>query len=163
MSQLYQRRYLNCPYNRARELLAAMVVTPEDASREQQLRLTLPVPGVAGAELGKDVSVSFRPTADPMGFDEPWTLHWEPLGGGLYPDFDGTLAIRADESYATSMLELKGTYRPPLGAAGAVFDAVVGSRIAHATARELLRTIGKTIEGQYRTGEAAKDTAQPQG
>ncbi|HUA09371.1 MAG TPA: hypothetical protein VMA98_08865 [Candidatus Acidoferrales bacterium] len=158
MSQLHQRRYLKCPYNRARELLAETAAVPAAANgQERLLHLTLPVPGVEGAELGKDVRVTIEPGADPKGFDEPWKLHWEPVSGGIYPDFDGTLTIRADETYETSMLELQGSYKPPLGAAGALFDAVLGSRIAHETARELLRKLGGTIEERYRAGEAAKN------
>ena len=158
MTQLQQRRYLKCPYNRARELLAELVAVPATAGGEERLfHLTVPVPGVEGAALGKDVRATVTPGADPMGFDEPWKLHWEPESGGVYPDFDGTLTIRADETYETSMLELQGSYKPPLGAAGALFDAVLGSRIAHETARELLRKLGSTIEERYRAGEAAKN------
>ncbi|HEY5339548.1 MAG TPA: hypothetical protein VIK27_00850 [Candidatus Aquilonibacter sp.] len=158
MSNLYQRRYLNCPYNRARELLASAVQAAATSGDSEVLRLRLPVSDEAA--LSKDVWISFAPGRDPMHFDQPWTVTWEPSGGGLYPAFRGTLTVRADESYHTSMLELSGVYEPPLGAVGAVFDAVVGSRIAHGTARELLRTIGSEIEVNYRSSEAEKTASR---
>lgn len=154
MSNLYQRRYLNCPYNRAKELLAEAVEAAATSGDAGLLRLRLPVTDTAS--LSKDVLVSFERGDDPMHFDQPWKVRWEPAAGGLYPVFTGTLTIRADDSYETSMLELAGSYEPPLGALGAAFDAVVGSRIAHGTARDLLRTIGTGIEARFRSSEAAK-------
>ena len=158
MAQLYQRRYLACPYNRARDLLAESVRSAVETGEGQLVRLTPGLPALLGIELGHDVIVTVKPAADPMHFDEPWHLHWEPTSG-LYPVFDGTLTIRADESYASSVLELQGKYQPPLGVAGAMFDAALGQRIAHETARELLRRLATTIEAQYRAGEAAKSSA----
>jgi len=119
------------------------------------MRLTVAIPGLPGAEVGKDVLVTVATARDPMHFDEPWKLHWEAVSG-LYPIFDGTLTVRADESYASAVLELHGTYNPPLGVAGAAFDAMIGQRIAAETARELLRQLGTTIEEQYREVEDQK-------
>jgi hypothetical protein len=161
MSNLYQRRYLNCPYARAKELLAqtlAAAATSGDA-KLLQLRLQL----AEGASLSKEVVVTVAPGADPMHFDQPWRVQWVPTTGGLYPSFSGTLTVRADENYETSILEVAGGYEPPLGAVGAAFDSVIGSRIAHATARELLRSIGSRMEEQYRAEEAGKPAAASAG
>lgn len=157
MSNLYQRRYLNCPYKRAKELLAGALSAAATSADGGLLRLRLPV--TEGAALSKDVLISIEPGNDPMHFDQVLNVRWEPAAGGLYPSFAGTLAIRADERYETSILELVGAYQPPLGAVGAAFDTVVGSRIAHATARELLRAIGGEIEDRFRQEEAAKPLA----
>ncbi len=150
---MYQRRYLKCPYNRARELLADDVA--DAAASGAQRHLTLALPAFGGNEISKVVTVSVAAAIDPRHFDEPWRLHWEPLSGP-YPHFDGTLTIRADEDWTTSILELQGAYQPPLGAVGAAFDSLVGSRIAHETARELLRKLGESLESRYRAGEDAK-------
>ncbi|MGA7571436.1 MAG: hypothetical protein WCC70_02130 [Candidatus Aquilonibacter sp.] len=158
MAQLYQRRYLKCPYNRARDLLAQSVTNALQSGEGRLLHLTLAFPPVLGVEIGKDVVVSVKPVPDPMHFDEPWNVHWEPVSG-LYPVFDGTLTIRADESYASAILELSGAYEPPLGLAGMAFDAVLGQRIAHETARELLRKLAATIEKQYQVTENEKTAA----
>ena len=91
-----------------------------------------------------------------MHLDEPWKVHWTPKDGGPYPDFDGELTVRADEEYDTCVLELRGNYRPPGGVAGKAFDAIVGSRIASATAHELLNSIAREVQQRYERQEAAK-------
>lgn len=155
MAKLYQRRYLKCPYNRARDLLSDAVRQVAESHEKRQLRLAFGVPALTGMEITKDVTVAVSTAVDPAHFDQPWQLRWEPVGGP-YPSFDGTLTIRADEDYTTSILELQGSYKPPLGALGAAFDSMLGSRIAHETARELLQSIGEQLEAKYNREEAAK-------
>lgn len=101
--------------------------------------------------------VTFGAATDPMHFDQPWRIHWKP-DGGPYPEFDGELTVRADETYATSQLELKGSYEPPGGTLGAAFDWALGSRIASRTAQALLLRIGGEMESHYQRDEAAKAT-----
>ncbi len=152
MSEIHEHRFLNCPYNRAREILAGAVADAAETGTGRTLRLTLPIPG---GEITKDVLVEVKRGSDPRHFDEPWLLHWDPIGG-LYPSFDGTLSVQAEENYRTSRLVLAGSYTPPGGAAGAAFDAVVGARVAAATATELLRRVGDALEQRYQTEEQAK-------
>jgi uncharacterized membrane protein len=90
-----------------------------------------------------------------MHFDQPWRIRWKPQGGP-YPEFEGELVVRADETWETSRLELRGSYRPPGGIAGAAFDLVVGGRIASSTAQALLRRLGDEMETRYRHDEQAK-------
>jgi len=77
-------------------------------------------------------------------------LAWRPVhGGGMIPSFSGHLTIAADKSDDSCHLVLQGTYEPPLGAIGALFDAVVGKSIAHATAQRLVKRIGRRIESMH--------------
>lgn len=155
MSRLYQSRLVNCPYNRARQLLEETLAPAVASERPEPLRLRMPL--VAGAgELERDVAVSYSRGSDPMHFDQPWKVHWQPIGGGPYPVFEGTLTVRADEDYDTCSVELQGHYDPPLGAAGKLFDAVAGARIANATAREFLRSVGEALETRHRAEEGRK-------
>jgi hypothetical protein len=155
MTHLHEHRFLKCPYSRARTYLRDALESI--AQNRDPQKLTLRVPFRAG-DLGlkKDVIVTYSPANDPMHFDEPWHVRWKPDGGGPYPEFEGELTIRADEDYPTSILELTGAYTAPLGIAGAAFDAVAGSKIAAATAQDLLRTIGEAMERRYRDEEAVK-------
>lgn len=156
MSTLQERRVLHCPYQRARSYLEAALKEPAEKQESKTIRLQVPIGPPGGVALNKEVAITVGAGKDPMHFDEPWAIHWEPIGGGPYPNFDGTLTVRADETYQSSLLELNGEYKPPLGAAGAAFDAVLGSRIASMTAQELLEKIGNEIERQYRAEEDAK-------
>jgi hypothetical protein len=78
-------------------------------------------------------------------------IEWRAHDGGLYPVFCGTLSVEnVTGNYCR--LDLDGSYVPPLGLAGAVFDAVAGHKIALATARELLDDIRIGFEFAFQTG-----------
>lgn len=152
MSELLERRVVACPYHLARQYLEEDLAARAVSNEPGPLSLTL---GVPGGELVKDVVVRYGPASDPMHFDQPWSVSWKPQAGP-YPEFDGELTVRADENYESSLLELKGSYRPPGGALGAAFDWALGGRIAAATAQALLERIGAQMEARYNADEAAK-------
>jgi len=154
MSELLERRVVHCPYHLARQYLQDDLASRVASGESGPLSLTLAVPG---GELVKQVVVTYDRAADPMHFDQPWRVHWKPQAGP-YPDFDGELTVRADETYESSLLELKGSYRPPGGTLGAAFDWAVGARIAGATAQALLERVGDEMEARYRSDEEAKRT-----
>lgn len=152
MSELFENRYVRCPYHLAQLYLAQAVDRLAATGRPDRLTLTLSVPG---GELTKNVIVTFRAGVDPMHFDQPWQLHWYPESGP-YPEFDGEMTVRADETYEAARLELRGSYRPPGGALGAAFDWAVGGKIAAATAGALLERVASQMEARYAADEAAK-------
>src|SRR5215469_7842665 len=156
MSTLFHRRYLACPYDRARRALEETLQDLATTGRPVIQTLRVPVGDGDGPGVAKDVVVTYGVGKDPLHFDQPWTVQWKPTNGGPFPEFNGTLTVRADEDYTTCALELRGTYEPPLGVPGAMFDTVLGSRIASATAREFLKEIGTRIEARYREEEQAK-------
>lgn len=157
MSELSETRVVNCPYNLAQRYLAASVGPQATSGAASKLTLTAPLLGI---DLAKDVVVTFGPAVDPMHFDQPWRVHWT-AQDARYPDFEGELTVRADETYETSLLELRGKYRPPGGVLGAAFDRVAGGRIASATARALIKRVGDEMEGYYRSDEQAKRGPAP--
>ena len=71
-------------------------------------------------------------------------VSWAPKDGGPYPTFAGTLSV-AEDSAGWSRLEIDGTYSPPFGIAGAVFDAAIGHRIAQGTVMELLAELKRIL------------------
>ncbi len=153
MSELLERRIVACPYHLAQRFLADSVGPAAASGQAGPLALTLAVPG---GELRKEVLVTYAAAVDPMAFDRPWRIHWEPKSGP-YPHFDGELTVRADETYASSQLELNGSYEPPGGALGAAFDLALGGKIAAATAAALLERIGGEMEARYARDEHAKE------
>src|ERR1700739_3312643 len=133
MSTLLERKIVHCPHKRACEYLEGLLHDSAETKAAIVTRLEVPIHPEDGPMLHKDVTITYGVGVDPMHFDEPWVVHWEPLNGGPYPTFDGTLTVCADETYRTCLLELSGEYQPPLGAAGVAFDSIIGSRIASAT------------------------------
>jgi hypothetical protein len=153
MSELHEIHIVPLPYHLGQRYLADIVGVRAATGAESPLTLTAPVPGM---ELTKGVTVTFGAGVDPMHFDQPWRIHWKPEGGP-YPEFEGELTVRADETWESSRLELRGSYRPPGRIAGAAFDLVAGGRIASSTAQALLHRLGDEMEKRYRHDEQAKE------
>ena len=85
-------------------------------------------------------------------------MHWEPEAPGPYPVFDGELSVASDEDYNAFWLVLDGSYKPPGGLAGGLFDALVGHRIAETVTHELFDTLRDAIEGYFGEEERGKQT-----
>ncbi len=158
VSALEESVVVRCPYSSARRFLESDMLP--DVGAPKSRRLSLPV---RGADVSKNVVVLITPAEDPMHMEQPWHVRWSPEGGGPYPDFDGELTVRADEDWESALLELRGVYSPPGGALGRLFDRAVGTRIASATARELLKGLAENLESRFREQESAKHEAtEPQ-
>lgn len=155
MTSIKETLRVACPYLRAREFLHQTLQEAAEGALPQLLTLTAHIPGT-GIEMEKGVRVTYAHVGDPMHFDEPWTMSWTPEPGGTYPAFSGMLTVRADENYTTAVLEVEGSYEPPLGAAGQLFDKALGQRIASATLQNLLAKIAAEMVRHYDREEAAK-------
>lgn len=83
---------------------------------------------------------------DPLKFDERLRVQWTPKAGAPYPEFIGEIVLRADPAIGVPVLELSGDYLPPFGPPGRAFDLLVGTKIASATARNVLRKMADAIE-----------------
>ncbi len=124
-----------------------------DASgSDGKIRLSLRTPSDAAGmpgllNLERDVVVTI--TRDVVRGASIMRIGWEPQDGGPFPKFAGTLGIRADG--IESSVALEGTYVPPGGAVGWLFDEAVGLRIAQATARDLLGRLRDACEADYAT------------
>ena len=94
---------------------------------------------------------------DPGRVHDALEIDWA-AGTRFFPDFHGALRLRID-TVETTRLSLEGTYEPPMGPFGRVFDLLVGRRIARATMRDLLRRLGDAMEqreAKFREGGPAK-------
>lgn len=69
-------------------------------------------------------------------------------GRPLLPHFHGTVRFRIAGS-ATRVL-VEGSYRPPFGSLGRLFDHLVGCHIARASVRDLARRLADYLEARER-------------
>ncbi|HME80745.1 MAG TPA: hypothetical protein VKF82_01565 [Candidatus Eremiobacteraceae bacterium] len=159
MTQLNERAYVQAPYGRAPQYLKAYLErngwhlgTPASLSLRVEAR-DLGLPG--DMSVARDVTAKVNAVDDPTHLTTPLSVEWSPAGGGPFPTFHGTLTISEDEDYGSCVLTLSGEYEPPLGVVGKGFDAVIGRRIAVATARRLLEEIRDGIEAEQ-TAEQLK-------
>ena len=108
------------------------------------LRAPVEVPGLGiRVTLQRDVVGQVAELGDKH---RAYTLSWRPAGAGPFPLFKGALVVDEDEAVpGRSVMTLDGRYEPPLNVAGYVFDAVLGTKIAHASAVDLLARISEAL------------------
>lgn len=126
MTHIFERVALKCPYAAARRFV-----------HDDALHAVPPIP---------PFTLSLEHADDPLKFDERLRVRWTPKGGAPYPEFVGEIVLRADPALGAPVLELSGDYLPPFGPPGRAFDLLVGTRIASATARNVLRKMADAIE-----------------
>ncbi len=153
MTHISHRREVHCPYVRAMHYLDRYLAHLGWSERSTVVTLPLRVPIGPGASLGlaieKEAIATLEQMSQHVGLERRIAVTWraeheqEP-----FPIFTGTLGLEAATPKACA-LTLDGTYEPPLGIAGKVFDAALGRRIAEATAEQLLKEIGGSIELGY--------------
>ena len=100
-------------------------------------------------ETSKVVSVHFSPIRDADPASHRTAISWEPEGGGPFPQFDGTIRLAAGDATDSCCVVLEGSYDPPFGVAGDLFDALVGRHVARMTVRNLLDEIAIIMETSY--------------
>ena len=110
-----------------------------------RMRLRVPTDGVMHEiAIDREVCVEARRTRGEATLNDLMLITWVPEGTAVFPTFEGILIVRAVDD--ASAIELDGTYTPPFGVAGQVFDATIGHRIAESTARELLKDLKAAVE-----------------
>ena len=119
---------------------------PSEAAFEDGLAVVLRV-GPFGGVRGLSKLVRVR-LLDPVRRGATMTvpLRWEATGaaGELFPVLDADLVLAADGPDRVG-LALTGSYRPPLGPAGAALDRAIMHAVAAATIRSLLGSVAEAI------------------
>lgn len=110
-----------------------------------RVRLRVPIDGsTLGISIDREVNVEVRKGRDASRLNDVLQISWVPTAPIVFPSFEGTLATWGDA--AKSYVELDGSYTPPFGEAGQLFDATVGHQIAQATARAFLKDLKRAVE-----------------
>ena len=141
MSTVSVRVHFHLPVDEVREYLNSHLIKVSQLG-PQRLELTARLPATH-IDLSKAVMVEFLP--HPNGVEGAWRVRWTPEPGGIYPSFDGTLYAHA-YGETSSVLELTGSYTPPLGAVGVAFDHVLGHKISEDTARIFLLNLSAELK-----------------
>lgn len=104
---------------------------------------------VAGMRAAVDVEHALvTDLADTARLHEAIVLNWRPRLR-LFPNFEGFVSVRPH--FKGSMLAIEGSYTPPFGAPGRLFDRIGGRMLAFASLDFLLYRIRAYIERRYRT------------
>lgn len=151
---LHVYEYVSRPYESVSEVLRLDAVglfqraTASASVRARALVSTMRA-SIGPIELGVEVVV--RVTAvevernAPRGARTRLRLTWKASRDTeLFPTMNATLDVYALGASETQ-LDLSGEYRPPLGVAGAVFDAVLGHRVAEAAVHRFVEEIAERL------------------
>ncbi len=136
---------VDCPFSLAIDrahLIFPVLETSPEIVRVPYRALGLPLPGT----LKHPVAVQFRRQRDatePGRWHDEIVFEWNALSRWL-PDFRGVLRFRVESS--RTRIILHGEYVPPFGALGALFDRVIGHRLAQATAGDLVDRLARALE-----------------
>jgi hypothetical protein len=153
MSKIHERRFAQVPLAEAPEYLGTYIRDVETEGAGQiVLSVKVPLERVGferRVEVSKAVSVRFAPIPDSLNPGHLTEISWEPIGGGPFPKFKGTIGLVADDSSDACCIIVEGHYDPPLGPIGDAFDAIIGKHIARLTARNLLDEIAIVMELAY--------------
>ncbi len=148
MTHLRERTIVDCPVGEAEPRLYGYFESLRQPDGVARMRLRVAVAGssrVLGVSLEREVRVETERLPD-EDLKDPIRITWRPEGNAAFPRFDGMLSLWAAEDGKSSYLEIDGTYEPPFGVAGQVFDEAIGRRLAASTAREFLSDLRRAIE-----------------
>ena len=152
MTQIEQRQLVHAPLASAKRFLDGFFAA--HAGTDGDARITL-----HAGEFARNAIVTLTPAPRPADMTPHFTVDWKDADNGPYPDFHGTITVAGDEDYNAFWLVLEGTYAPPGGIGGQIFDAVIGKRIAESTALRLLDDIRVETERLFEAEEARKSHA----
>lgn len=120
-----------------------------NAAGEPQLSLRVPLQHlVGGLVLERPITVEAHYVRQSDGGGTELAIAWRPEGTHLFPSFAGTIVAQPMGPHRCT-LTIHGAYAAPFGAPGALFDAVVGIRIARATLDGLLQQFRTAMESDY--------------
>jgi hypothetical protein len=162
ISRIVVEREARCPFSVAHQYAEDFL---RDAEREVTVKVPLRdfiagLPGAARAPV-KMVFALHPDEADSGRLHDALMVEWH-AGTRIFPLFHGTLRLRI-ASVDTTLLTFEGSYRPPLGRPGSVFDRLIGRRIARATMKELLDRIAAALERREAEYEATFASAPASG
>ena len=155
VTRITVERVARCPFSVAHDYAEEFLREIDERGAEVRVRVRDLLPTRRG-KLRRRVRIVFERRLDEAEAGrshDAVALHWS-AGTRLFPDFHGDLRLRI-ASVDETLLTLEGEYRPPLGPLGALFDVLLGRRIARSTMNELVGRIAKALERReeaYRAG-----------
>jgi hypothetical protein len=150
MTKIEVRQLVHAPLASAKRFLDGYFAAHRDAN-DDAAHVTL-----HAGEISRDAVVTLAPAHRPADMTPRFSVKWKDAQDGPYPHFDGTIVVAGDVDYSSFWLVLEGEYAPPGGIGGALFDAVIGKRIAETTAAGLLVEIRDETERVFQAEEARK-------
>ncbi|MGB8266374.1 MAG: hypothetical protein WCE44_08645 [Candidatus Velthaea sp.] len=141
VTQISEYDSVQCPFEHIREAIRAAFQTYSDENGDAHIPMRV---SLGELKLEREVVAKLSPAPGYTGY-EIFALHLAPTDAGPYPVFDGKLSATY-EGGGYCRIDIYGEYVPPLGLAGAAFDAAVGKRFGQASVRDFLALLKREVE-----------------
>ncbi len=158
MTVVHERVFIEAPFVQAAGAFERRLgIAHGTAEGRCTLALVAPIPDDHGVV--REVSAEVTLVAPAANYAVSYRIGW-PAGttehGLPTPGFEGTIRLSAGETYDECEVRLDGEYDPPAGLVGALFDGIVGRRLAHATLGSLLEGVRAELRSDHERVEAEK-------
>ena len=144
-TRVHATRYVDCPFS-------AVIEYVDEALRRRIDLAVSPAP-LLSARVRMRLRVVDDLT-DPVRRHDALLVAWRPAMPRLFPAFRGALTVRPKGRGA--WLRIRGSYQPPFGTLGRLFDAVAGRTLALRTLDRLLQEIVLEVEAAWQTFRARR-------
>jgi hypothetical protein len=138
MTTVFAKRDARCPFSAAIEMIERLHQSSTDHIVGPFSRMRMRV-HCDFAEV--------RDYTDETRVHEALVLQWKSHAALPLPLMRGMITVRPNGPFTE--LRMEGTYVPPLGFAGAVFDTLIGKRIAQRTIERFLDELRDFVEQQW--------------
>jgi hypothetical protein len=158
MTDICERLVVHCPDREASRHLSSFIAEHQvgDGTVSVALRLPINVFAQRRSLLERRIVATLYPLRSVSDPHPTYSVTWSPRAGGPFPEFAGALAVEKSAFDDCFGLLVSGHYDLRLGAVGDWIDATLGRRIAHASARNLLRSIADYVEKACAHNAAAR-------
>ncbi len=107
----------------------------------------LRVKGFVSADIRVETRNEIVEDTDAVRRHDALALSWKPTWS-IFPSFNGQVTVRPRAP--GSALALEGSYQPPGGQLGSLFDSLIGQRLARRTMDNLLKRLCRYVERRHR-------------
>ncbi|MDQ6932482.1 MAG: hypothetical protein M3160_04830 [Candidatus Eremiobacteraeota bacterium] len=138
MANIREKVIVNCPFSAVIEYVETFF--------SQRHKLPLSALQTIRTEVTTEYNVAID-RMDSARRHDALEVSWYPKAHLPLPAFHGILSVRPH--FKDSELALEGSYEPPLGPVGEVFEATIGRNIARGTINGLLQEIKASVQDQW--------------
>jgi hypothetical protein len=158
MSEISERLVVHCPDREASRHQRSFIADHQvgDGTVSVKLRLPINLFSERRSLLERRIVATLYPLRSVSDPHPTYSVTWSPRQGVAFPGFAGALAVEKSPYDDRFGLLVSGHYELCFGAVSALFDAALGRRIAHASARDLLRSIADYVEKACAHSAAAR-------
>ena len=158
MRDISDRLLVRCSYAQAAHYITSFVAEHQNGDEYARVTLSLPIRLFAERRtlVERSLIATLCPLTSANDSHPTYSLTWSPSAGVTLPSFAGALAVERVAREQSFGLMVSGHYESQSCEADSNSNAALERRVAHGSARELLRFIAAHVERACAHDEAAR-------